>query len=86
LLKFVLVLPTNTTCTDAKAAVAAKISTFRADVKIAKLIENRTENTMIAPSRTDRLSKEYRTNMHAVGRSEETIILRMWAVLTSILS
>ena len=40
-LKFVL--PTNTTCTDAHAAVAAKISIGRAFVKIASTVENTNE-------------------------------------------
>ena len=52
-LKFVL--PTNTTCTDAHAAVAAKISIGRAFVKIASTVENtnekmRTTHSLIARS------------------------------------
>ena len=51
----VLVLPTKTTCTDAYAAVAAKISTGRAFVKIANAVEKSKEKATTAPSREARL-------------------------------
>ena len=50
------VLPTKMTCTEAKAAEAAKISTLRADVKRARLTENVTEKPIITASLSIRRS------------------------------
>ena len=44
-------MPIKTTCTEASATVAAKISTLFADVKIARHPVNIAEKTMIKPSR-----------------------------------
>ena len=78
------VLPTNTTCTDEKAAVAAKFSTLLAAVKMAKLLENKKENTMMAPNRTSRLFRKYKTKIDTAGRREEIMTLRTCAALTNL--
>jgi hypothetical protein len=64
--------------------VAAKISTLLAEVKMAKLLENRKENSVMAPNRTSRLFRKYKTKIDTVGRREEITILRKCVVLANL--
>jgi hypothetical protein len=62
-----LVLPTNTTCTEAHAAVAAKISTGRALVVIAKVEANSSENAMMTMIRIRSLEMKKRAKIAIDG-------------------
>ena len=71
------------------AAVAAKISTFRARVKIAKLVEKRPENIVMMPSRMTRLLIRDSANIDTAGSmaaTDMTIMLATNATLESLYS
>ena len=71
------------------AAVAAKISTFLARVKIAKLVEKRPENIVIMPSRMTRLFVKNSAKMDIAGSiaaTDMTITLAANASMESLYS
>ena len=62
-----IVLPTKTTCTLAKAAVAAKISTLLADVNSPRHIEKIAENPSSTTSRSIGCRTKYKVKIEAAG-------------------
>ena len=71
--------PMNTTCTAAKAAVAAKFSTLFVEVMTVSASENVAVNAAMIPSRFGMLSTRYSTTMDSTGSIEERNVAHIMA-------